>query len=544
MGSNTRTRRLTAALLGAGLAMVGVLGGAAAEAAPPAERSSGPPLVVTTNGPVVGVTTPQLREFLGIPYAAPPVGPRRWRPPDQAAPWTTPRDSSHFGPHCPQGPSAFGTASTSEDCLYLNVYTPPARHGHLRRGLPVMVWIHGGALTIGESDDFDPTRLVTDGDVIVVTINYRLGALGFLAHPALSAESQYDGSGNYGLMDQQLALQWVRDNIGAFGGNPHRVTIFGESAGGLSVHAHLASPLAAGLFDRAIAQSGAYALTQPPLAAAEAFGSQFAAAVGCADLNTAAACLRTKPVESLIAAGGTNWVPNIDGDVLPRSILDVLTSGDFNRVPVIEGTTADEWRLQVALFFDLLGGPLQADFFDEAIGLTLGIFGLPSSAVPDIIQTYPLSAYPSPDLALGAVGTDAIFACPALRASRLLADHVRTFGYEFNDTQAPQIFLPPVSYPYGAYHASELQYLFDVSTPLHPEPALLPDPAQQALARDMVTYWTEFAKHGSPIAHETPRWPIFRGRSELVQSLAPQAVAPIDDFAAEHHCQFWASHGL
>jgi para-nitrobenzyl esterase len=536
MGSNTRHRRLSAALLGAGLAMAGVLAATAADAAP---ADSGPPLVVTTNGPVVGVTTPKLRQFLGIPYAAPPVGPRRWRPPVQPAPWTTPVDGSHFGPHCPQGPSAFGTASTSEDCLYLNVYTPPARHGHQRRGLPVMVWIHGGALTIGQSDDFDPTRLVTEGDVIVVTINYRLGALGFLAHSALSAESAYKGSGNYGLMDQQLALQWVHDNIGRFGGNAHRVTIFGESAGGLSVHAQLASPLAAGLFDRAIAQSGAYALTQPPLATAEALGSQFAATVGCADPATAAACLRATPVESLIAAGGTNWFPNLDGYVLPRSILDALTSGDFNRVPVIEGTTGDEWRLQVALFFDLFGGPLQADFYDEAIGLTLGIFGLPSSAVPDIVETYPLSAYPSPALALGAVGTDAIFACPALRASRLLAEHVRTFGYEFDDTQAPQIFLPPVSFPYGAYHASELQYLFDMRSPL---PAPL-DPVQQELARAMVTYWTEFAQHGSPSSHEVPRWPIFRARSELVQSLAPQAIAPIDDFAAEHHCEFWASLG-
>jgi para-nitrobenzyl esterase len=306
------------------------------------------------------------------------------------------------------------------------------------------------------------------------------------------------------------------------------------------VHAHLASLLAEGLFDRAISQSGAYALTQPPLAVAEAFGSQFAATVGCADPQVTAVCLRSTAVESLIAAGGANWVPNIDGHVLPRSILDVLASGDFNRVPVIEGTTADEWRLQVALFFDLVGGPLQADFYDEAIGLTLGIFGLPSSSVPDIIQTYPLSDYPSPDLALGAVGTDAIFACPALRASRLLADHVRTFGYEFNDSQAPQIFLPPASYPYGAYHASELQYLFEMRSPL---PAPL-DPAQQELARDMVSYWTAFAQRGSPNSHEAPRWPTFRARSELVQSLVPRSIGPIDDFAIEHHCQFWASLGL
>ena len=388
---------------------------------------------------------------------------------------------------------------------------------------------------LGQSDDWDPTRLVVEGDVIVVTINYRLGALGFLAHPALSEESPYGGSGNYGLMDQQLALQWVQRNIAQFGGNPHQVTIFGESAGGLSVHAHLASPLAEGLFQRAISQSGAYALNQPDLPSAEAFGSQFAGTVGCADQT--AACLRSVPVASLIAAGGSNWVPNLDGHVLPQSIGDAFSSGAFNHVPVMEGTTADEWRLQVALFFDLVGGPLTPEGYPGAIALTLGIFGVPPTVVPAVLAEYPLAAYPSPALALGAVGTDAIFACPARRAAGLLATQVRTFAYEFADVEAPQIFLPPVSFPYGAYHASELQYLFGVRAPI-PTPL---DSAQQELADEMVSYWTRFARTGSPGSES---WPRYRPRGQLVQSLAPDAIGSIDDYAVQHHCAFWSSLGL
>ncbi|MFL6714693.1 MAG: carboxylesterase family protein, partial [Sulfurifustis sp.] len=206
------------------------------------------PVVNTENGVVRGAATESVAKFLGIPYAAPPVGELRWQPPHPAAGWTGVRDVTQFAPHCPQAASPFGLASTTEDCLYLNVYTP----AHIDRGQehrkPVMVWIHGGALVVGQSDDYDPTKFVERGDVVVVTINYRLGALGFLAHPALSAESPDHVSGNYGFLDQQAALQWVRRNIDRFGGDPDNVTIFGESAGGLSTHTQLASPLAHGLF--------------------------------------------------------------------------------------------------------------------------------------------------------------------------------------------------------------------------------------------------------------------------------------------------------
>ncbi|MGZ6124296.1 MAG: carboxylesterase/lipase family protein, partial [Myxococcales bacterium] len=254
------------------------------------------PVVATKDGPVRGVLSDGIDRFLGIPYAAAPVGDLRWRPPQPHGRWTGVRDATGFGSHCPQVASPFGLASATEDCLFLNVFTP-ARREHGRGGgeedfgrLPVMVWFHGGALLVGESDDYDPVRLVRE-DVIVVTVNYRLGVLGFFAHPALTAESPDHASGNYGLMDQQAALRWVQRNIDAFGGDPQRVTIFGESAGGLSVHSHLASPLSAGLFHRAIVESGAYALVQPSLAQAEAQGAAVAVEAGCADQT--AACLRS-----------------------------------------------------------------------------------------------------------------------------------------------------------------------------------------------------------------------------------------------------------
>src|SRR5215471_20612922 len=266
-------------------------------------------------GRMVGATT----EFLGVPYAAPPVGDLRWRPPQPHARWAGVRDATSFGAHCAQGPSAFGVASASEDCLFLNVFAPARRGDDVEHGAPVMLWIHGGALVVGESNDYDPAMLVARG-VVVVTINYRLGALGFLAHPALAAESAQGSSGNFGLLDQQAALRWVRRNIREFGGDPGDVTIFGESAGGLSVHAQLASPLAHGLFARAIAESGAYAPNQQSLAGAEAAGSAFATSAGCA--SQTAACLRGLPVSTILAkqTGGTTG-PNVDGAILPTTIV-------------------------------------------------------------------------------------------------------------------------------------------------------------------------------------------------------------------------------
>jgi para-nitrobenzyl esterase len=498
-----------------------------------------PPEVSTREGAVRGVLSGGIDRFLGIPYAAPPVGALRWQPPQPAARWNGVRDATQFGNHCPQLASPFGLATVDEDCLFLNVFAPVHGGGHGEENederLPVMVWIHGGALLTGESDDYDPVRLVQEG-VIVVTVNYRLGVLGFLAHPALTAESADQASGNYGLMDQQAALRWVQANIAHFHGDPRRVTIFGESAGGVSVHSHLASPLAAGLFHRAIVESGAYALTQPSLAQAEALGSAVASLAGCADQT--AACLRAAPVGTLLAAlAATNTatvVPDVDGKILTQTVQAAFTSGQFNRVPVIEGSNHDEWRLFVALDFDLVTGPLQAAQYTDAIAATLGV-PLPTAAF--LGSFYPLAAFPSPDLAISSLGTDAIFACNSRKAVRLLSQFVPTHAYEFNDENAPQLFLPKVSFPYAAAHASEIQFLFNLRSAI-PHPALGAD--EEKLSAAMVAYWTNFARLGNPNWLGTPFWPQYDPAADQIQSLILATPAVETGFAANHKCAIWA----
>ena len=532
-GISWRARaRLAGAIIAGGALVAG--GTMAASAAPAGQAGAGrSPVVATAGGRVRGVAAGATDEFLGIPYAAPPVGPLRWRPPRPAARWPGVRDATQFAPHCPQPPSFFGVASMSEDCLYLNVFTPAGgQRPDARRpdsGRPVMVWIHGGALITGESDDYNPAGLVRRG-VIVVTINYRLGALGFLAHPALAGRPG-GPSGNYGLMDQQAALRWVQRNIRAFGGDPRNVTIFGESAGGLSVLSQLASPGARGLFSRAIAESGAYNLTQAPLATAEAAGEAFAAQAGCA--SQTAACLRSLPVSTILDNENfSGYTPDIDGRVLTQSLKTAFASGQFNRVPVINGSNHDEWRLFVGES-ELAGAPVTAANYQDMIAATLHV----SAAIAAVVAgEYPLSSYSSPAVALGAVGTDAIFACPALTVDQSLSAYVPAYAYEFSDENAPELFLPPVpGFSYGAAHASELQYLFKLTVAF---PATL-SPPQRRLAAAMKRYWTNLASRGSPGS----RWPQFDSTSQRVLSLVPPRPQVETGFAAEHHCAFWALAG-
>jgi para-nitrobenzyl esterase len=499
-------------------------------------------VAVTDRGPVVGLRTDTMNKFLGIPYAAPPVGDLRWRPPQRAARWHKLRDATEFANHCPQYTTPFGLQSCEEDCLYLNVYTPAEhkrRGWHRGHGYPVMVWIHGGAGFLGESDDYDPTRLVENEDVVVVTINYRLGFLGFLAHPALSAETKYGGSGDYGFMDQQAALKWVQRNIKHFGGDPHNVTIFGESFGALSVHTQLASPEAAGLFDRAIVQSGAYYLNTIPLATAEAVGTAAAAAMGCT--NQTAECLRSLPVETLLAyQGSAGFTGNIDNKVLTQPIWTALQSGEFNQVPVMEGSNHDEWRLFVALSFELVPPYIPTNDANYAARINASFGGLPLA--PIIMPYYPLPdppTPPGPSIALGAVGTDGIFACNSRTAIRRMANFVPVFAYEFNDQNAPELFLPPdvvSGMPYGAAHASEIQYIMDVR-PVVPAPALTPD--QLKLADYMVSYWGHFARKADPNSRRTPDWPQYDPATDSFQSLIPPIPVTESTFALDHKCAFW-----
>jgi para-nitrobenzyl esterase len=442
------------------------------------------------------------------------------------------RAAAAFAPHCPQSASPFGRPSTSENCLFLNVFTRP---GGSRAGRPVMVWIHGGALVTGESDDYDPAALVNDG-VTVVTVNYRLGALGFLADSALADPA--GAAGNYGLMDQQAALRWVQANIGRFGGDPRDVTLFGESAGGLSTLSQLVSPGARGLFQRAIVESGSYDLTQAPLAGAEAAGAAFAAKVGCGarpGATATAACLRAVPVAAVLAAQSAGgYTPDLDGRVLTQSIGAALQDGQFNRVPVVMGTNHDEWRLFVGL------SRLEGGAAVTAAGYLAQIQGTVGGSVvlaAQVAARYPLASYPSPAAAVGAVGTDAIFACPSLRAVSLLSKFTPTYAYEFNDENAPERFLPAAGFAYGAAHASEIQYLFGISAPI---PGVL-TPAQRRLAAQMKGYWASQARRGAPAPAGQPAWPRFSAATQPVLSLNTPAPAVETNFSAVHNCAFWAA---
>lgn len=392
-----------------------------------------------------------------------------------------------------------------------------------------MFWIHGGALVTGAGSLYGPAQLVARG-VIVVTINYRLGALGFLAHPALSAETATGASGNYGMMDQVAALRWTQRNIRRFGGDPRNVTIFGESAGGLSVHTQLVSPLAHGLFAKAITESGAYSMVQATQVQANAAGTRFASAVGCADQT--AACLRDVPVAALLAHQAGGYTPNIDGVVLTQSIGPALASGAFNRVPLIEGTNHDEWRLFVAGAELASGKPLTATGYEAAIQATIpGISQAFADQLANVI--YPLSAFGgNPSIALGALGTDAIFACNGRISARSASQFVRAFQYEFADEQAPPL-IPGISFPLGASHASELQYLF---TGVGRSPL---SPAQQRLSAAMVGYWTQFAKTGNPNSDDAPVWPRYRAASDRFLSLTTPAPVAANGFVAEHNCAIW-----
>jgi para-nitrobenzyl esterase len=513
-----RSRRLV--LGGVALAAVLVAATTSGAGAAPVPESVSGPVVATEDGLVQGVATSTTDKFLGVPYAAPPVGALRWQPPQRPARWQGIRQTTTFGAHCPQPGTPFGKASTSEDCLFLNVFTPSHPHGPL----PVMLWIHGGALVTGESDDYDPTNLVRDG-VVVVTINYRLGALGFLAHPALTDDKQ-GASGDFGLMDQQAALDWVHENIGRFGGDNHNVTIFGESAGGLSVLSQLDSPGARGLFQRAIVESGSYDPTQQTLADAETSGEAFAAKSGCADQT--AACLRNLPVTTILAnEDQSGYTPDVDGNVLRQSVSTAFASGDFNRVPVIDGTNHDEWRLFVALS-TLEGNPVTSANYLTQIETTLG--ATPGEAQA-IASEYPLSSFPSPPLALGALGTDAIFACNAFGLDASLSKFVPTFAYEFNDPNPPSL-LPPVNFPTGDAHASELAFVFNTANA--PTTGGL-DAGQLRLANTIQRYWTNFAARGDP----SFAWPLFGPSGQRMRSLTEPRPVSETNFFTDHNCSFW-----
>ena len=512
-----------------------------ATAAPPGSPTA---VITTTIGPVQGYTLGGVNSFLGVPYAQPPVGALRWMPPVAPAASTATLQTVAYGNFCPQGLSELSAGGGAEDCLYLNVRGPASATAN--SNLPVMFWIHGGGLTTGSGQEYDGTSLVQAGNVIVVTFNYRLGLLGFLGHPALAAEDTVHGSsGNYGTLDQQLALAWVHANIAKFGGNPNNITIFGESAGGQSVITQLVSPLA-GKFSHAVIESGAYARTFPTQAQARSTGVSQAQILGCTGTNAAAAtCLRAVPATALVAAGdATNTpvtiAPNVDGWVLKQQPFVAIAAGNFPHVPVIDGTNHDEYRLFVSeddLFEELAGQPVGF----TAAGYDNFVSSEDPSFAPYVLAQYPVTSYQSPNYAVAAVATDYAFSCGALLLDALLAEHTTVYTYEFNDPTPVNVALPPDPLMVlRDAHAVELPYLWPSfkNFTLNLGPAVF-STAEGYLATGMQAAWTSFARYGRPLNPRGGAWLPYSVASHNFTSLVSPSQQVYTGFYNDHQCGFW-----
>lgn len=526
--------------------------GAVATAAKPAPSTTaivsngdGSGLVHTDEGPVQGTVTRANQIYLGIPYAAPPLGNKRWSPPQPHVNWgPAPIDATRAGHSCPQPDIPFSDSNTSnEDCLVLNVYTPAS----VSRPLPVMVFIHGGGFVTGSSTDYDYSQFAAHDNEIVVSMNYRLGVLGLIALSAVAAPN--GPSGNYGLQDQRAALQWVRRNIGNFGGDKGNVTIFGQAAGAASVCYLLASPQARGLFTHAIMQSGPCTQKLPNRHQAEAQGDQLAAAVGCTGTPAVVkACLDDKPVADLINTGKHyQFTADVDGDFLPDQVATLIRSGHFNRVPVIVGYNHDEGNLFVAQAYDLTGKTLAPADYPSAVADRFGMAppwwrppGGPSAS--HIVDHYPLTAYFTPEQALGAAETDQ-FACMISQTQDALAHRVPTYGYEFDD-QSSYFPIHTPGLAMGAYHESELIALAgNVIIPgAGPDPRYKPTATQTWLSHQMQTDWGQFGASGIPNNPAGARWPRY-DRTRQVVSFHSASVDILANQSLEqgHQCGFWDS---
>jgi para-nitrobenzyl esterase len=476
--------------------------------------------VLTRAGALAGVRAGGVVSFKGVPFAAPPVGPLRWRPPQPAKRWTGVRPADRVGPICtqtynPKDPG-IGPLPMSEDCLTLNVWAPAERGP---RGLPVMVWIHGGGFINGSgaAPMYDGAVLARQG-VVVVTLNYRLGRFGFFAHPALTAEAPKGPLGNYGLMDQIAALRWVRANIAAFGGDPRAVTIFGESAGGVSVNDLMVSPAARGLFARAITESGLGREAAQPMAVAQRYGEAFAAKAGLS--HATAAQLRALTPEQIMKVGDPDALSDggtiADGVILPMSAHQGFARGLEAKVPYIVGYNAVEFPIPPA-----------------ALPAWYGRFPDFDAAERDKVA----ALYPSREAYETQVISDLVFAEPARELARLHAAHGQpTWLYRFSilTPAARKLFK-------GAPHASERQYVFGrldtFSWPTTPNDA--------AQSRTMIGYWTAFAKAGDPNGAGRPAWPRYAAAADRLLDFTddgPVAKAQpdrpvLDALAATHSAE-------
>jgi len=520
--------------------------------APARAALAGGSLLQTDTGWVQGWRLPGRNVFLGIPYAQAPVGDLRWAAPQPASNWQGTRLALLPKPMCaqPAVPRLRVPQSLAEDCLGLNIFQPANTTG---KPLPVMVWIHGGGFVLGSGNFSLAGDLAQQGQVLVVSINYRLGVLGFLAHPSLSVE---DGQavGNYGLLDQQMAIDWVKRNAATFGGDANNITIFGQSAGGTSVCAQLMSPAMAGKFQAAILQSAVCSQNlMQSMPDALRLGEQLAQRLPCKQQGRAQlACLRSQPVEKLLPllgqVGATSEVPLrpvYGSTVLPEAPDTAWRAGHVHRVPLLIGSTKDEGTLLVALGInqaqDRLAQPLNAAKLqaqDGQAAFTQGVtqyFG--AAAVPSLQARYPLAQYGGKgSAALAAVLTDGLFACNAEGLRRAAAaQNLPVFAYEFAEAPAGGLIKDDASgVKLGAYHGAEFASLF-----YYPFYSLNTEQAQ--LAADLKSYWSSFARGHRPVAGRAgaAAWPAYTAAQPQVLSLQAAGSSPSHDFAARHQCDFW-----
>ena len=497
---------------------------------PPVAQAADPLVVTTLQGSYKGVATATANEWRGIPYVAPPLGELRFRPPQPPASFAGIRDATAFAPVCLQLVSDTETIG-SEDCIYLNVFTPP--NAAAGSGLPVMVHLHGGG-NVGFWAYQNADAFVSKG-VIVVTVEYRMGPFGFMGHPALSAEAG-GSSGEYGILDQIAALEWVRDNIAAFGGDPADVTLFGESAGSFDAAALVASPLTRGLFRRAALQTEAFWPLHGAegISDAENLGVQMASVVGCADAADVAACLRSTPAEDLvfgqIPLGFFDVLPFTGGVVLPEPVLDLVAS-ETSTVPLLIGSNAQEGAHFVPQVYT---GELyrKSWYFRD----TNALAGPQAGRV--VQDLYPLNDYDSPMWASVGAFSDAIYTCPIRRLGRASSGPV--WRYLYTHVVVNNDFLASLR---AAHFLDEL-YLWH-------DPELLAGfgaadyaytAQEELLSFQMSTYWTNFAKTGDPNGGGLPIWPQALGLQEQVLELDETPVV-LDDWHVEQ-CEFWDTQPL
>jgi len=500
--------------------------------------------VTTSNGYVQGLDLGASCAFLGIPFAAPPLGSLRWKPPQPVTPWAPATlNATVASPPCPiVNPPGSSSTVGSEDCLKLNVWTPdPAPASPA----PVIVWIHTGAFQAASANlaDSNPRHLVERTGAVVVAAEYRLGPFGFLGHPALTAEDPaYPSSGNYGFLDQRAALAWVRDHIAAFGGDPNNVTIAGQSAGSHSVSLHVVSPGSGGYFGRAIMQSGSASARWPTLADAEALGKGFAAAVGCTNPALVLDCMRAKSRNQVLLAFGNGqqefsgngrvaWGPVVDGLDIPDQPRRLYENGMFNRVPIIIGATRDEGWIYADRSFP---AGLTTDQYEIAVETEFG-----AADTPAILAMYPAGDFPSPKLALSRLVGDVETVCEARRVSRLV-ERTRTPVYLYSFEREADAVVPDL-----VIHGLDRNFVFGNN--FGPPSNYALNAKDLALFSEISGYWTRFAATGDPNADNPAvmHWPAFKrpaGRGRGVDKYLVLDV-PIGEGRRlrEAQCDFWES---